>query len=125
MRVRRDGWTPERQQAFIAALRRTLCVTAASRAVGMARETAYRLRARPDASSFAGAWDAAMARRAPMGPSSTAMLWHRALYGVAKQIVRRGEVVGEVVTADNAALLKLYNRFERLAKNIEAREKSR
>jgi hypothetical protein len=59
-RRRHDGWTAERQQAFIAALARIGMVTAAARSVGMSRKSAYALLARagPD-SSFAGAWRAA------------------------------------------------------------------
>jgi len=68
-RTRRDGWTLERQLAFLSALRRTRCVTAAAAAVGMTREGAYRLRRRPSAALFAAQWDAALAvRPAPASP---------------------------------------------------------
>ena len=46
VRSRRDGWTVERQRAFMAALHATRSVSKAARAVGMSRETAYRLRER-------------------------------------------------------------------------------
>lgn len=54
---RRDGWTPERQRVFIEALRLIGIVTAAARATGMSRKSAYALleRAGPE-SSFARAW---------------------------------------------------------------------
>ena len=55
-RSRRDGWTVERQRAFIAALARTGVVAAAARAVGMGVTSAYNLRRRPGAESFARAW---------------------------------------------------------------------
>ena len=55
-RSRRDGWTAERQRAFIAALARTGVVAAAARAVGMGVTSAYNLRRRPGAESFARAW---------------------------------------------------------------------
>ena len=42
-RVRRDGWTPERQLRFLDVLGRTRSVTKAARAAGMSRESAYRL----------------------------------------------------------------------------------
>jgi hypothetical protein len=45
-RIRHDGWTPKRQLDFLAALARSRSVTKAARAVGMSRESAYRLRAR-------------------------------------------------------------------------------
>lgn len=59
---RHDGWTPERQRAFIAALARIGIVTWAAAAVGMSRKSAYALlkRAGPD-SSFARAWREAQA----------------------------------------------------------------
>jgi hypothetical protein len=57
--ARHDGWTAERQRAFIAALSRHGSVAAAARAVGMTPQTARRLRTRPHAEGFARAWDAA------------------------------------------------------------------
>jgi hypothetical protein len=59
-KTRRDGWTAERQLGFLAALARTRSVTRAARAVGMSRESAYRLRGRPDAALFALLWDRAV-----------------------------------------------------------------
>jgi hypothetical protein len=56
---RHDGWTPERQRAFIAALADTGCVAIAARMVNMSPESAYQLRRRPGAESFRAAWDAA------------------------------------------------------------------
>ena|SRR3712207_6271443 len=45
-RYRHDGWTPERQKAFIEALADTGCVT---RAAGMAQANCYALRRAPGA----------------------------------------------------------------------------
>jgi hypothetical protein len=56
----RHDWTPARQRAFHL-LARCRSVTLASLAVGMSRETAYRLRRRRGGESFAAAWDAALA----------------------------------------------------------------
>jgi hypothetical protein len=75
-RSRRDGWTVGRQRAFIAALARTRCVGRAAAAAGMSRESAYRLRRRKGAESFAAAWDSILAAR-PRGTSSPALVWHR------------------------------------------------
>lgn len=55
-RSRHDGWTAERQRAFIAMLAQTGVVAAAARAVGMGVTSAYNLRRRPGAESFARAW---------------------------------------------------------------------
>lgn len=60
-RIRRDGWTPERQLRFLDALARTRSVTRAAAAVGMSRESAYRLRARPEGPLFGALWDRALA----------------------------------------------------------------
>jgi hypothetical protein len=60
-RNRHDGWTPERQRAFIDALARTGIVNTAVRFVGKSPASAYKLRQRPDAESFAAAWDDALA----------------------------------------------------------------
>jgi len=57
---RRDGWTPQRQLAFLDALARTHCIAKAARAAGMSRESAYRLRARDPNGLFAAAWDRAL-----------------------------------------------------------------
>jgi hypothetical protein len=58
--IRRDGWTAERQLGFLAALSQTSNVTRAAHAVGMSRESAYRLRARDPHGLFAAAWDGAL-----------------------------------------------------------------
>lgn len=55
-RRRHDGWTAERQRAFIAALAQTGTVATAARSVGMGVTSAYNLRRRPGAGSFARAW---------------------------------------------------------------------
>ena len=59
-RTRRDGWTIERQADFLGMLAETGSVIGACEAVGMSRKSAYQLRARPGAESFAAAWDAAI-----------------------------------------------------------------
>lgn len=53
---RRDGWTIGRQAAFLRALGLTRSVAKAARAVGMSRESAYRLRARDPHGLFAAIW---------------------------------------------------------------------
>lgn len=55
-RHRHDGWTPERQRGFIAALAESGVVARAARSVGMSGASAYNLRRRPGAESFALAW---------------------------------------------------------------------
>ena len=101
VRPRHDGWTPLRQTMFILALAELRCVVAAARIVGMNWQTAYRLRARPDAGSFAAAWDRALA------PPPVAHGTGRAIDGVATPIRYRGRQVGERRRYDNRLAMYL------------------
>jgi hypothetical protein len=60
VRPQRNGWTPELQRRFILALAQGAGPDAAAQSLGRTRQSVYRLRARPDASSFAAAWDRAL-----------------------------------------------------------------
>lgn len=91
-RRRHDGWTPERQAAFLTALAELGLVGTGAHSVGMSRKSAYALRARPGAESFAAAWDRALE------PGRTSAVGHgirRALEGEARPIFYRGRQVGE------------------------------
>ena len=57
---RHDGWTPERQRAFIHALADTGSVSRAARHVNMSPEGAYYLRRQPGSEQFRRAWEAAL-----------------------------------------------------------------
>jgi hypothetical protein len=92
VRRRVDGWTPERQAAFIQALAETACVADACRAIGMSERSAYALRARPEAVSFRNAWDAAL-DYAIRRLSDAAL--SRALHGVPKRVFFQGAQIGE------------------------------
>jgi hypothetical protein len=59
-RPRRDGWTVEKQIAFIEALAETGIVEEACRRVGMSRSSADNLRRRPCGVHFRRAWEAAL-----------------------------------------------------------------
>ena len=118
LRRRADGWTAERQRAFIAALRSRPCIDAAARAVGMSRGSAYRLRRRAGAESFAAAWDAAFAA-VPRGATSPSLLWHRAFYGSTNPVFRSGAAAGHDVRRDNRALLTRLRRLDRLLSEFE------
>jgi hypothetical protein len=124
VRSRVDGWTAERQRVFISALRARRCVDAAARTAGLSRESAYRLRRKPGAESFAAAWDAALAA-VPRGTTSASLVWHRALYRTARPVIRKGETVGHLIQPDNRALLSLLGRVDRLTRGIEGGESSR
>jgi len=90
LRKRRDGWTEERQRAFIAALAECGSVSLAARAVGMSRKSAYRLLEAPGADSFAEAWDAAISH------GIDRLRWaalDRATNGAWVPVMRRGRIV--------------------------------
>jgi hypothetical protein len=111
LRYRKDGWTPMRQADFLGRLAETWSVAAAARHVGMTRESAYRLREKPGAESFAAAWDAILATpRGAARKSTHELLWHRAFYGTLKPVMRGGRHVATLASPDNDALLRLYRR---------------
>jgi hypothetical protein len=132
---RADGWTPLRQAEFIGVLAETGSVRAAAEFVGMARETAYRLRRKPGAEDFARAWDAALAIRGRqfvlrqaqdernLGEEHTRThvppkvtpgeLWRRIVDGRWRPVLRRGKYVGSVRKADNSALLSHVAQLDR------------
>ena len=90
--ARHDGWTPERQRAFIAALADTGSVEAACRAVDMSQSGAYHLRRQPGAESFRAAW----ARALDLGVQIVEdVAMERALHGVPVPMFYRGEQCGE------------------------------
>lgn len=60
-KIRRDGWTSERQLRFLDALASTRSVAKAAATVGMSREGVYRLRNRSEGSLFALLCDRALA----------------------------------------------------------------
>lgn len=108
VRRRADGWTPQRQADFLGALAETGSVEAAARKVGMARETAYRLRRKPGAASFAAAWDAITGReRALRAKVTFEEVRQRAMEGVLKVRMYGGRHVATEQKHDNSALLGL------------------
>jgi hypothetical protein len=89
---RHDGWTADRQRAFIDALADTGSVRSAATAVNMAPEGAYALRRAPGAASFREAWAAAL----DQGVQQLAdIAIERARNGVPVPVFHKGEQVGE------------------------------
>ena len=91
-KYRVDGWTADRQRAFISALAATGSVKSAARSINMAPEGAYNLRRQPGAESFAHAWQVAVDHGVQ---SLTDIAIDRARDGVAVPIYWKGEQVGE------------------------------
>jgi hypothetical protein len=138
VRPRSDGWVAWRQAEFVGKLAETGSVSAAAAHVGMARETAYRLRRKPGAESFALAWDVAMriacerlGRAAPAIPAlglaavapkvTPAELWRRIVEGTWRPVLRRGKYVGSVHKADDSAL---SGHMARLGRSMRRRARS-
>lgn len=117
LRTRADGWTPLRQARFIGWLAQTGCVREAARRVGCSRETAYRLRRRVGAESFAHTWDAALALRrggrVAARKVTPADLAEVAFIGAIEVRMRRGRFCGTVRKPCNSALLRLIAGFDR------------
>lgn len=89
--VRHDGWTPQKQAAFLNELAATHCVATAARAVGMSRVSAYHLRARLKGEPFDRAWSAALLCRIDLLAEAAL---DRALNGVEVPHFYKGEQVG-------------------------------
>lgn len=110
VRPRSDGWTALRQQGFILRLALGGCVVLAAKGVGKTKASAYRLRERPGAESFAAAWDRALGwgrdRSADVG-------LERALCGEIVPIVRDGRCVGLRHRFDNRLLMTVLNAMDR------------
>ena len=113
-RPRHDGWTVERQWAFLKALAACGCVTHACRAVGMSRESAYELYNRESAFAFRRGWDAALDSSVRLVEDEA---WSRAVKGVARPIFYQGEQVGEYRHYDERLTMFLlrYRRPHRYA----------
>lgn len=84
-------WTRERQAEFLRQLAASHCVSRAARAVGMSRQSAYRLRNRLKGEPFDIAWACAF-RRQFDALAETAL--DRALNGVEVPHYYKGELVG-------------------------------
>ena len=90
-RPRTDGWTEEKMRRFIETLADTGQVGLAAKAVGMSRESAYKLRRAPHAAAFARAWDAA---RHHAGAFLEDVAFERALEGVEHNVYNEyGQVI--------------------------------
>ena len=126
VRTRSDGWTPVRQAEFIGVLAETGSVSAAAAFVGMARETAYRLRRKPGAEEFAHAWDVALTiagksvapdRLGPRTPPARKVTggatWRMICDGNWRPVMRRGKYAGSVHKPDNSSLLSYTKQIDR------------
>jgi hypothetical protein len=109
LRARRDGWTPERQQRFLAALAQLQCVTAAAAAAGMSVRSAYRLRRHPAGLAFKAGWDAAVAM-APLPPMPS--LEERIMATETRIYLRDGDEIRVTRPIGARELVRLLDRAE-------------
>jgi len=90
-RYRHNGWTPERQKAFIGALAVTGCVERAARMVNIAQTNCYELRRAPGAEGFRRAWEAALDLAVPKLKD---IAFQRAIEGELVPVFSGGKLMG-------------------------------
>ena len=103
-RHRRDGFSADRQETFLEALRDTASFTDAARIVGISRTTAYNLYNSADAGAFRAAVDAAL-KGVDIVLETTAL--ERAVNGQEEIVYHRGQRVGVRWKYDNKLLMFL------------------
>lgn len=119
LRARADGWSEARQCEFLALLYVKGSVAAAARGVGMSCRTAYRLRERAGAESFAQAWDHVLTppgsgRVAAVRPDyrkvtlATLNAWLET--GFVQPVIYRGRMCGIRRKPDDSTLFRLLRR---------------
>jgi hypothetical protein len=101
-KYRHDGWTPERQKAFIEALADTGSVTRAAGMVNMAQTNCYALKRAPGAEEFRRAWEAAL----DFGQGRLKdIAFERAIEGELVPFFHAGKLVGYRRKYNNALLM--------------------
>ena len=109
--ARHDGWTADRQRRFIDHLALTGSVGEAAAIAGVSSRSAYRLRNKAGAESFARAWDAALSLAATR---LAAIAFDRALHGRSERFYRDGELVMERKMPSDYLLTWLLSRLDPL-----------
>ncbi|TPG13121.1 hypothetical protein [Sphingomonas oligophenolica] len=102
LKPRHDGWTEDRQRQFLAALALYGCVAKAARAVGMSAASAYALRKRAGADSFAAAWDEAIDQGRER---AFEIAVDRAVNGISVPRFYRGRFVGTTHRFDHRTIM--------------------
>ncbi len=103
-----DGWTPERQYAFIEALAETGSVTHAAARVNMSTEGAYQLRRAAGSEDFCHAWHVALDHGVQRLED---IALERALHGVEVPVYSYGKLIGtRIVYNDRLLMFILRNR---------------
>ncbi|HEY5722380.1 MAG TPA: hypothetical protein VIT45_08660 [Allosphingosinicella sp.] len=122
LRARLDGWTAEKQRAFVEELAECGVVKEAAARVGMSEQSAFNLRRRADADGFNLAWEAAVRLGAERLRS---LAYERAVTGTVKRHYYKGQVVGEDRVYDNRLLVYLLSKTEPVADGFAVRNVAR
>jgi hypothetical protein len=101
-------WTTRKMAEFLRALAATHSVKAAAEAVGMSRQSAYRLRARLKGLAFDAAWDEAFHHSYHNLPY---LALERAMHGVEVPHYHKGELVGTSLRFDERLTVALLRMF--------------
>jgi hypothetical protein len=110
-RKKHSGWTAERQRKFIDHLSLTGSVGEAAGIAGVSSRSAYALRNKAGAESFARAWDAALSLAATR---LAAIAFDRALHGRSERFYKDGELVMERKMPSDYLLTWLLSRLDPL-----------
>ncbi|QTD54886.1 hypothetical protein [Parasphingorhabdus cellanae] len=113
---RHDGWSPDRQVVFLEALARTGNVKAAAAYTGLSRESAYKLRRRPDGRAFARAWDAALIHARDIYQDA---LLDKGLNGWNEAVWHQGEEVGMRTRWSAPLFLAAMARLDKMADGLD------
>lgn len=110
-RKQNSGWTADRQRTFIDHLSLTGSVGEAAALARISSRSAYRLRNKAGAESFARAWDAALSLAATR---LAAIAFDRALHGRSERFYKDGELVMERKMPSDYLLTWLLSRLDPL-----------
>lgn len=116
---RHNGWTRDKMLRFLELLAGSGSVTASAKAVGMSRQSAYKLRTRLYGQPFDLAWEAAL----EFGLNAVAHeAVDRALNGTLVPVYHRGELVGERRVFNERAVLNLLLAAPMIGRHHHARD---
>ena len=121
VRSQHNGWSPELQQRFIVALARGDGPDAAARSLGRTRQSAYQLRKRRGAGSFAAAWDRALDfARSAAGARGAAVPGAGLIETILVPRFYRGRLIGFVQREDTAGAMRVLAQLDRIADRLDA-----
>ena len=116
LRAQHNGFRPKQQVRFVVALARGASVAEAARAVGMTRQSVYRVRRRPDAASFAAAWDNAVDFARSIDEERRAI--PMTIETILVPRYYRGRLIGYVQREDVAGAMRLLGQLDRMAERL-------